>query len=433
MPLGGKGQRLAAHKNTARCLIVSDIHFNPFYDTSLVARLKTAPYDQWAAIFKSSKMTYDFATMYGHDSNYGLLMSAIKSMKTQFEAKHPPAFIILAGDFIWHGNAEPPAVASLPDSVKYLLKTNAIKFLAALFRANFPHTHIIPALGNNDTDMGNYHKQSPAFLNSFAGAWEKDGPDRYGSSLRKEGYYSYHPATAPNLKYIVINSSLVGFNPYLVQPFPDADAQKMFAWLGSELHSACKKHNNVWIISHIPPGKNVHDSNEMWRNDYSQMFVDTVAKYARTGNKITIRAIIASHIHRNDFRVIANASGSVAYIRTVPSVSPVYGNNPSYEIAEFDKSSNTLVDEKTYYFNLPKSANQWSNTFDMRKQLGLSAINPHAIAGFVNKFKADTTGLGAYINFFNVGAIVPVAADPKNLNTVNYGVYLGADVLKAGK
>jgi hypothetical protein len=114
-------------------------------------------------------------------------------------------------------------------------------------------------------------------------------------------------------------------------------------------------------------------------------------------------------------------------------VSPVYGNNPSYEIAEFDKSTNTLVNENTYYFNLPKSANQWSNTFDMRKQLGLPAINPHAIAGFINKFKADTTGLGAYINFFNVGAIVPVTADPKNLNTINYGIYLGADVLKAGK
>jgi len=433
MPLGGKGQKIVTLKHTARCLIVSDIHFNPFYDTSLVARLKIAPYDKWGGIFKSSKVTYDFATMYGHDSNYGLLMSAMKSMKMQFDEKHPPAFIILAGDFIWHGSAEPPAVASLPDSVKYLLKTNAIKYMAALFRANFPHTHVIPALGNNDTDMGNYHKQSPAFLNSFAGAWEKDSPDRYGNSLRSEGYYSYHPATAPNLKCIVINSSLVGFNPYLVQPFPDADALKMFAWLGSELHSARKNHNDVWIISHIPPGKNVHDSNEMWRNDYSQMFVDSVAKYARTGNKITIRAIIASHIHRNDFRVIANAAGPVAYIRTVPSVSPVYGNNPSYEIAEFDKSTNTLVNETTYYFNLPKSANQWSNTFDMRKHLGLPAINPHAIAGFINKFKADTTGLGAYINFFNVGAIVPVTADPKNLNTVNYGVYLGADVLRAGK
>jgi hypothetical protein len=32
-----------------------------------------------------------------------------------------------------------------------------------------------------------------------------------------------------------------------------------------------------------------------------------------------------------------------------------------------------------------------------------------------------------------VGAIVPVTADPKNLNTVNYGGYLGADVLRAGK
>jgi len=433
MPLGGKGQRVVAHNNIARCLIVSDIHFNPFYDTSLVARLKTSPYDQWDGIFKASKAPYDFAGMRGHDSNYGLLISAIKSMKSQFDTKHPPAFIVLAGDFIWHGNAEPASFSKLPDSIKNPFKINAIKFLAQLFRANFPHTRIIPAFGNNDTDMGNYHKQSPAFLNGFADAWEKDGPDRYGNSLRSEGYYSYHPATAPNLKCIVINSSLVGFNPYLVQPFPDADAQKMFAWLGSELHAARKNHNDVWIISHIPPGKNVHDSNEMWRDDYSQMFVDTVAKYARTANKITIRAIIASHIHRNDLRVITDVASPVAYIRTVPSVSPVYGNNPSYEIAEFDKSTNSLVNEKTYYFDLANSAKQWNNTFDLLKQLGLPAINPHSIAGFISKFKADTVGLGAYIRFYNVGAIVPVTADPKNLNRVNYGNYLGADVLKAGK
>jgi len=41
--------------------------------------------------------------------------------------------------------------------------------------------------------------------------------------------------------------------------------------------------------------------------------------------------------------------------------------------------------------------------------------------------------LGAYIRYFNVGAIVPVTDDLQNLNTANYRNYLGADVLKAGK
>jgi sphingomyelin phosphodiesterase acid-like 3 len=432
IPLSGSGQKASENTSLSRCLIVSDIHFNPFYDTTLVNQLKKTTYDKWDGIFKGSKVKYDFSTMSGHDSNYGLLMSAMKGMKMQFDDKHPPAFIILAGDFIWHGSAEPPSVASLPNGTKNLLKTNTIKFLAQLFRANFPHTHIIPLFGNNDTDNGNYHKQSPAFRNSFADAWEKGGTDTYGPSLRRNGYYTYHPANTRNLKFIVINSSLVGFNPNLVKPFPDNDAKEMIAWLGRELRKAAKNRNDVWILSHIPPGKNIHDSNEMWRDEYSKMFVDTVAKYARTGNKTTIRTIIASHIHRNDFRVINNTAGPVAYVRTVPSVSPVYGNNPSFEIAEVDKKTNTVINEKTYYFDLTNSANKWNNTFDLQKKLSLSSISPYGITRFINKFKTDTTGLGAYINFFNVGAAVPITADPKNLNRSNYADYLNADILNPG-
>ena len=78
---------------------ISDIHFNPFYDSSLVPQLLKAEAEQWEAIFATSQVK-DYGT-YGGDgeTNYNLLDASLKSMASD-TAK--PAFVVFTGDFIAH-------------------------------------------------------------------------------------------------------------------------------------------------------------------------------------------------------------------------------------------------------------------------------------------------------------------------------------------
>ena len=52
-------------------VIISDVHFTPFYDTGIFNDLVNSPVEQWAAIFQSSSMT-DLSS-WGHETNYPLL------------------------------------------------------------------------------------------------------------------------------------------------------------------------------------------------------------------------------------------------------------------------------------------------------------------------------------------------------------------------
>src|SRR3954469_16913264 len=78
-------------------LSVSDVHFNPFADPALVAKLEAADVAQWDAILASSTVTA-FST-YGSDVHDPLLRPALVEMRKQLPA---PAFVMISGDFLAH-------------------------------------------------------------------------------------------------------------------------------------------------------------------------------------------------------------------------------------------------------------------------------------------------------------------------------------------
>src|SRR5213082_2397490 len=78
-------------------LSVSDIHFNPFADPSIVAKLEAADVSEWDAILASSTVTA--FSIYGSDVNDPLLRSAIGEMQKQLPS---PAFVMISGDFLAH-------------------------------------------------------------------------------------------------------------------------------------------------------------------------------------------------------------------------------------------------------------------------------------------------------------------------------------------
>ncbi len=401
---------------TQKCLIVSDIHFSPLYasteiDTVLKKKLSVSSFDEWVQYFENTpaQMTLD-TTCLGQDANYAVLRSAITNMKRKLPH---PAFILIAGDFIWH-NALPA------DSI---LKKKTILFIARLFKDNFPGALIVPTMGNNDTYGNDYDLQDPKFLRDFANAWEPNLPTPSADSLKANGYYTCETG---NLKFVVINSAALYANTKYPQAAP------MMNWLQNNLSAANGK--KVWILTHIPPGLNGYNDQPFWDPNYTLELTGDLVKYAST-----VKFMIGSHTHFNDFKVVYNNAQMpqpVSFIRIVPSVCSNHGNYPSFEVAEFSTSSASVSNETNWYLNLKKVKKGvkpqdviWADSINLKASFKLKNISASSLSKVIDGVNADKSGqaLKAYVNFYNVGTPIPSA---KTINPGNIQGYLKADSLK---
>jgi sphingomyelin phosphodiesterase acid-like 3 len=402
------------NKQTAikNCLIVSDIHFSPLFgtpkDTTLKRKLETSSFEEWKKIFESSdrQMTVNSNLLF-QDANYGVLKSALANMKKRLPH---PAFIIIAGDFIWHG-------AKPADSV---LKRKSIQFIAGLFKDNFPGVPILPAMGNNDTYGADYDLQDTKFLNDFADAWSPNLPKAAADQLKTQGYYTWETGY---LKLMVINSAPLSYGSH----YPQGAA--MFNWLETNLANT----KNAWIIMHIPPGINAYNGKNFWNADYAQTFINDVVKYAAQ-----TRFIIASHTHFNDFRVFYNAADQpVSFMRIVPSIGSNHGNNPSFEVAQYNNATGRVITETNYYLNLAAIPTgktgedlSWDDTLSLPSSFKLEKIDAQSFSKFIDKVKTDESWqlLTAYTKFYTVGTKIDSSI---RVSRGNYMKYLKADSLKA--
>ena len=82
-------------------LIASDIHFDPFANPELVAKLNAAPPEKWETILNSSKLTR--YSQYSQDTNWWLLGSTLNAMH---ETLPHPALVMIMGDLLAHNFPE---------------------------------------------------------------------------------------------------------------------------------------------------------------------------------------------------------------------------------------------------------------------------------------------------------------------------------------
>ena len=148
---------LAAHATNGRAeakfLLVSDVHFNPMADATLVSELAAADPSQWEPILdRTSPGTF---SQYKSDTNWWLLKSALK----QFPAvlRHP-SFVMVTGDLLAHNFPDTFRNATHDTDQQhyraFVLKT--VQFLALQFQRDYPDTRIFITPGNNDNDCGDY-------------------------------------------------------------------------------------------------------------------------------------------------------------------------------------------------------------------------------------------------------------------------------------
>jgi sphingomyelin phosphodiesterase acid-like 3 len=411
-------------------MLFSDVHFNPFADPSLVPALAASEVSSWKAILSSSKMTGFPA--YGSDSNYALFESALADMAGR---AGNVGTIIYPGDILGHNFTQLyPSLTgdkSRAGLDSFIQKT--VAFFVQEVHARFPKATVIVADGNLDSAVDSIGSRpgdpylalaAPVIAPSFF----SNDADRtaFSSGFASGGYYAVQPDGPTGVKYIALNDNLWGNRT------EDREAgMRELSWFASELADSAAKSQKVWVVAHIPVGTDastvVGAYNQTGQVSYAP-YLDTGFNDAFISLELaysqTIAANFVGHTHDDDFKILSafDGSGAAELMRIAPSISPVFGNNPGYQIYTYDPKTFSLLNETTYAINLGSSQPAWSKEYDYAQTYGQSLATPKEWWDAYNTILTNPFVQAAYFRFNTQGA-----PNPNNLTASDASVALLAN------
>lgn len=426
-----------------QALLVSDVHFEPFWDPGKVDRLAASPVSGWRSILESpaspdrQQRFSDLEKschMRGDDTSFALFESALRAMRAHAgEAR----FIIVSGDLIAHGfdckyNSLFPNAAPA-DYRAFVEKT--IAFVTGELDRVASSAPLYVALGNNDSDCGDYHlDQNGPFLADVGplllrGASKHERAEAM-ESFKEGGYYSVLlPAPVERTRLVVLNDVFLSPWHESCAGAPDPAAGKAeLSWLAQQLEQARAAREHVWVMGHIPPGVDAYSTlAHMGPGCNSKppvMFLatDQLAQEL-TGAGDEIRLAIFAHAHTDEFKLLrpepadaapgaasppgANGNSSAVAIKMVPSISPVNGNNPAFVVAQVDPATARLADYQVYAAKDFTGAGVWPELYDFDRTYHCTSFSPDSVESILAEFSRDRSEKSApsraYIQNFLTG------------------------------
>jgi sphingomyelin phosphodiesterase acid-like 3 len=399
---------------TAPALMVSDIHFEPFWDPAKAAQLAAAPAEGWKAILAapdSAGREQRFNDLQqscharGADTSDPLLLSSLKAMRADAAGIR---FVTVSGDLISHSFSCKYKTlfpqAAVTDYRTFVEKT--IEYVVGSLRKSFPGVPVYAALGNNDSDCGDYELDARSeFLRETGKIIAADlGVQERKQALEtfaESGYYSASlPAPIQHTRLLVLNDIFMARQYGTCANKPDRTAAAaQIAWLQQQLERARSNNEHVWVMSHIPPGVDPYSTLTKGRNlcagEAPQMFLsseeltDVLAKFGDV-----IQLAIFAHTHMDEMRLLepdkkATGHGPVA-VKLVSSISPIDGNNPSFTVAAVDASSGVLKDYRVFAASNQTGVDtQWTEEYDYAQAYHEPSFSSSSVANLVGEFSAD--------------------------------------------
>lgn len=409
-----KPARVQAAGPTVEALFVSDIHLEPFWDPARAARLKAAPLSEWKAILSEPASADQAARLAdllqtckvrGADTSYPLYESSLRAIH---EDARGAEFVVLSGDLISHDFSckfktlfpnETPA-----EYREFVEKT--IEFVMRELRAAMPGVPIYAALGNNDSDCGDYQLDPDSVFLAEAGKiLVADLPpgDRAEAqtTFAEGGYYSARlPAPLSRTRILVLDDLFMARQYATCDGKADAaPATAQIAWLEQQLNAARRSKEKVWVMSHIPPGVNPYATAirvlDLCTGGKPQMFLSSEAlPEAMEGYGDVVALAIFAHTHMDEMRLLMPPGGGLSNgvaIKVVGSISPINGNNPSFTVAEIDGTTAELKDYQVFVAsNSTGMATSWNEEYDFAKTYKKDVFNAATAAELIGGFKSDS-------------------------------------------
>ena len=352
----------AVAEPTGRFAVVSDIHFDPFDPPDITRRLADAEPADWAAILDTIKT--QAVSGYGSDTNHALFRSALAAVA---EVAADADFVIVPGDFLAHGFQKKAAaalgVSSGSDAVADLAEKTT-NYVAGALRAALPDKPLILALGNDDAACGDYELTPGGPFLAATAETIRDmlGPEAldpdFDTTYSDGGYYAVGHPTLPGTTVLVVNDVLWSerYRDACSDRGDDAGA-RMLDWLEQHLERAQAADERIWLVRHIPAGIDAYSTLHSkggtcasqvvpyLRQPYANWFAALMRKYAWI-----VQVSLAGHIHHDTYRLWTGADGAALGVdKVVPAISPVFGQNPGFQVFDYDTGSGTLADFETWY------------------------------------------------------------------------------------
>ncbi|MBU1349425.1 metallophosphoesterase, partial [Patescibacteria group bacterium] len=406
----------AWHPGLGQALLVSDIHFNPYADVSLVPSLISSPASQWDAILASSQDKR--LNCYGQETNYNLLNYGFKAMRA---ACPQPDCVIFTGDLPCHGVWD--SFASFSSSLKERDQfiTKLVEFMGLRFKAAFPGAPVYFALGNNDsfcadykiTPRGNYlHATAPVFSRNYLKESQPSTP--FLRDYQNLGCYNL-PGPLPGLRVVAINSNYLSRH-WTCQCCPGAPgdpAREQLDWLEAQLGAAAASGQAVWLLMHIPPGVNAYNTVKLVGPDgklHTAALDLQEAHNARLQaimrkNADVLRAGFCGHTHMDHFRVHTQGQSALAMQRVTPALNTLFGGNPAFQVLSYSQSSFAPLDLVTYYLDLESALDlpgpgegddgntptypYWRWEYAFNAAYGTESLSPGALWSLSQAMRAD--------------------------------------------
>jgi len=422
-----------AHGASVHALLVSDIHFEPFWDPGKVQHLAAAPVSRWKSILASPpspnrdaqfKALQQKCSTRGEDTSYPLYTSSLRAMqKTAPDAR----FVTVSGDLISHAfSCKYGALLPQADPNAYRsFVAKSIQFVLEELRAALPNARIYAALGNNDSDCGDYKlDENGSFLSDISQPFAAGLPPaaRVNAALTfaDAGYYSASlPAPLGHTRLLVLDDTFMSRRYTACSGKADpAGADVQIAWLRAQLASARENQEHVWVMGHIPPGIDPYSTAAKLRNVCAsatpEMFLssDELPHLLAEYDDIIQLALFA-YTHMDEMRLLkpdsdtGAGSGPGVPLKFVPSISPINGNSPSFVVATIDPSSAVLADYRVIAASRSDGApsTAWLEEYDYDATYRQRAFDAPALtklfAGFAQDPAASTEASEAYLrNYF---------------------------------
>jgi sphingomyelin phosphodiesterase acid-like 3 len=399
----------ASRAAKAQVLAISDLHYDPLFDEDLVPELVAAPASQWRAILDRSKRAEIGA--FAAETNDALWKSTLAAMsRTAPDA----AAIVISGDFAAHGFVDNVARKATGTTAAVFLEKTIALLISDLHRT-FPRAQILPALGNNDAPCGDYMSQpDEPFLARFADIVAAAVGPGADASLAKDvshgGYYAARVAFAPRLRLLSLNGALwsAKYKNNCGTGGPTAGGDDQMRWLDAQLDGVEARHEVAWVLSHIPVGLDVVATRKTSPTGCENK---PVTFYSRAANEALgallakhrahVGLSIVGHVHMHELRALAADTDHPVAEITVPAVSTLFQNDPSFVVLDVNPDTLAVTDVSLYALPFraagrSPSSNAWRLLYDFDRTYGEKEISGASVVRLSRALTTDKAAQTAY-------------------------------------
>jgi len=398
---------------SGNALLLSDLHFDPLADPSILKQLIDTPASDWEPIFAFSKQVG-----YAHtpnDANYPLIKSALYAATGQSSVD----FVIATGDYLRHDFQQAfLKVGGTSDQFTDFATKTAL-FVVHTLQTTFP-VPVYFALGNDDSPSGDY-RVAPGgpFLAKLADSLEvlKNHPDA-AADFRAAGFYELPHPTLANQEILVLNTVLWSRSHAIFQPDSSHAGDAEIQWLAWHLYRAKISGKKVILVMHIPPGidsyKSAHAGAgkaaiEFWQSRYFAQFLELM----KTDGNI-VQLALAGHTHMDDFRLLTpGGDTSPIAFRITPAISPIFGDNPAFSVLQYNLNTGEVSDIATYYLDLAKGGvyPKWALEYRFSSAYGYSAFSPSNLQSLAAAIHSDPSLRERFAGYYASSAPSPITAE----------------------